>query len=120
MSGLPVYTLKVTRWEYLFTEITVRKQGHGRMIFGGDGYWQWGLGCENGDGTRDHIRNHGRNINWAEWLHNSLEGWHACILHTGDEFCIHDRHPDYFAVARLWELGDMTDAEVLKLTGGIL
>lgn len=116
-----VFTLKFIRFDHYFTEILVRKQGHGKMKFGGDAYWQWGIGASvHGDGSQDHIRNHGRNINWSEWLFNSLIGPHASPLMAFGEVSILSWHPDYEAVSRLWDLGEMDEAEVLKLTGGLL
>lgn len=112
---LPAFELQMTQADKQFTTITVFKQGAGRMLFQGDAIWQWGLGFENADGSRDHIRNHGKNICWAEWLHNGLEGMHTCILYTGDKFCIHEGHPDYDFVSQLWDYGLMNEREVLKL-----
>lgn len=43
----------------------------------------------------------GNNNNWAERIHNSLEGWHACILHTDDELSILPNHPDHVRVSKL-------------------
>ena len=34
-------------------------------------------------------------------IHDAMAGWHACILHAGDEAVILPRHPDYQAVFKL-------------------
>ena len=39
----------------------------------------------------------------AALLHDTLEGWHACILHAGDTIHLLPRHSDYTAVAKLME-----------------
>ena len=39
----------------------------------------------------------------AERLHDSLEGWHACVLHTESMLTVMPGHPDYEAVKALWE-----------------
>lgn len=39
----------------------------------------------------------------AECLHDSLEGWHACVLHTESMLTVMPGHPDYNAVANLWK-----------------
>ena len=115
--NLPVYTLELTRNDYTFTEITVHKSGHGRMIFGGDGMWQWGHGMSNGDGSLDHLRSHRKKICWAEWLHNGLMGMHSTILHAeGGPFCVHERHDDYAFMNKIWDFANMEESEVLKLS----
>lgn len=115
--GKPVYTLEVTRRDYMFTEITVHKSGAGRMVFTGDGMWQWGFGNECGDGDTDHLRSHRQAICWAEWLHNGLMGMHTTILHAeGGPFSIHDRHDDYAFMNKIWDFANMKESEVLKLS----
>ena len=90
------------------------------MEFRGDAIARWGMGLAAIDGNRDHIRASGTRICWAEWLHNSLAGWHCCILYTDDEFAILGRHADYSAVSQIWGMAHLTDAEVLALNGGHL
>ena len=34
----------------------------------------------------------------AQRVHDCLEGWHACVLHTGDTLAVLPHHPDYAAV----------------------
>ena len=111
----PVYTIELTRNDYLFSEITVHKSGHGRMLFKGDGMWHWGLGMTANDSSLDHLRNHRQNICWAEWLHNGLLGMHTTILHAeGGPFCVHDGHDDYEFMNKLWAFAEMKESEVLK------
>lgn len=31
----------------------------------------------------------------AERFHDSLEGWHTSVLHSGDILLIHEGHPDF-------------------------
>lgn len=108
----PTFTIQLVEFNYHFTKIEVFKQGVGRTLFCGDAYWQWGMGSL--DFGTAHIRAHETRINWAEWLHNGLEGWHSCILHAeGGPFCIHDKHPDYEFVSMIWDLAQLTDKEVL-------
>ena len=45
----------------------------------------------------------GDHSNWAERLHNSLEGWHSCVLHTDDVLTVLPTHPDHEAISELWE-----------------
>lgn len=110
---LPTYNLQMTECTEHFTTITVWKEGHGRMEFRGDGIRCWGLGLSNSSPAKDHIRAHGKRICWAEWLHNSLEGWHTCIFYTGDRFAIVPKHPDYPIVDMLWFLGEQDEKDVL-------
>ena len=116
----PVFLLQMVEATRIRTVIEVYKQGVGRMEFRSNAIWQWGMGFENQDGSTDHILNHGKNLSWAEWLHNGLEGWHTCIFYTGDQFCIHENHSDYEFVAKLFDLGMLPDREVMKLTGGLI
>jgi len=112
----PTFTLALVQADKHHTVILVRKQGHGKMEFRGDAIWQWGLGMTTSDPARDHIRQHGTRICWAEWLHNGLSGVHTTIFYAnelGQEFAVHDRHDDYAFVEHLWQLGELTDAEVL-------
>jgi hypothetical protein len=101
------------------TVISVHKQGEGRMEFHGADHRWWGVHCANESFVDAHFVPHNKRtyIDWACWLFNGLEGWHACILFTDDEFCIHPDHPDYEHVASLWVLGQLTDAEVLDFRG---
>lgn len=39
----------------------------------------------------------------AALLHNTLEGWHACVLHAGASLDLLPRHPDYPQVAAMLE-----------------
>ena len=64
---------------------------HQRIEFRGDAYWQWLATPERVAGYC-----------WSQALHDALEGWHATIIHTGDEFVVLRKHPDYAAVAALW------------------
>jgi hypothetical protein len=113
----PVYTIELTRNDHLFTEIAVHKSGHGRMVFGGDGMWQWGFGTGSSDGSLDHLRSHRKKICWAEWLHNGLLGMHTCILYAeGGPFVVHDRHADYDFMNKLWDFANMLESDVLKLS----
>jgi hypothetical protein len=110
----PIYRIEVTRWEYTFMTLTVHIQGSHRMEFRGDAYWQWNLSS-----YPDHIRNHGKAICWAQLLHDSLEGWHSCVLHAGDIVTILPRHPDYEAVTRLIHWGEtLSNQEVAALLQG--
>ena len=118
----PIFTLELTRVEYLFTTITVFESGRpGGIEFRGDGIWQWGLGvpeCSTEDyrARRPWIRSHGTRICWAEWLHDGgLEGWHTCVMHAGDRLAILPHHPDYEFVRRLVAYSEMREADVLKL-----
>ncbi len=112
-----VYTIQLTRCESLFTTIHVHKSGHGAMEFRGDGMWQWGFNPGVNDPGLDHLRNHGRNICWAEWWHNGLLGMHTCILHAeGGPFCVHDRHDDYLFMTKIWDFAHMKESEVLELS----
>jgi len=36
-------------------------------------------------------------------LHSALEGWHATVLHQEEVLMLHDRHPEYTAIARFME-----------------
>lgn len=56
--------------------------------FRGDAYNQW---------------THWENLkSAAQRLHDSLEGWHACVLHAGDKVAILPCHPDYEVVRRFY------------------
>lgn len=80
------------------TETVVWKGNDPRpVVFRGDAYWQW----MNDDPYRDR----GKGFCWTQALHDGLEGFHATILHCGnDKFCVHPQHPDYEHVARMWDL----------------
>lgn len=122
-TSSPVFLIQLVEDTHHFCTIKVHKtgKGGGTVLFKSDAMWKWGMGqtfCPFGE---DHIRQYGTIISWAEWLHNGLSGMHATILHCGDdEFCIHDGHEDYAFVSRLYDLSDLTDAEVLAQTGGVL
>ena len=106
----PIFTISVTRWEQCFMTLTVRVQGAGRIEFRGDAFWQW-------DGNP--VRSHGSRVCWAELLHDTLEGWHACVLHTDSEVAILPHHPDYEPVAQLIRWAEtLTDREVIPLLEG--
>ncbi len=62
------------------------------VLFRGDAYHQWQGSCS---------RNRGKNVCWTQALHDSLVGWHSCVLHTGDTLVVLPHHPDYDAVRQL-------------------
>jgi len=76
-----------------FTTIRARR-GHEKawVEFHGDGYHQW----TDDDGLQSD----------AQLLHDALEGWHSCVLHTGDTLALLERHPDYVAVDRMLTQAD--------------
>lgn len=77
------------------SQFTVRVGKDPRLVyFGGDSYWQWEASC---------MRNRGANCSWTQALHDCLEGWHSCVLHTGDTLVILPHHPDYERVRQLIE-----------------
>lgn len=80
------------------TETVVWKGNDPRpVVFRGDAYWQWF--------SDSPYRDRGKGFCWTQALHDGLEGFHACILHSGnDKFCVHPQHPDYEHVARMWDL----------------
>ena len=102
----PIITLSIVEWSYTRLTIQARVQRlhpeqsqspePGRIEFRGDAYWQW---------NNQPIRAHGKRICWAELLHDALEGWHACVLHTNSEVAILPHHPDYPRVKALVEYG---------------
>jgi hypothetical protein len=116
----PIFNLTLTEFSSDHTTITVREQGISALIhFRGDGIWQWGLAVPAMStaeyrARRTWLRSHGTRICWAEWLHDGLKGWHACVLYTGDTLAILPDHPDYEHVAELVRLSQLTDPEVIK------
>jgi len=98
----PIFLLQMVEATRTRTVIEVYKQGVGRMEFRSNAIWQWGMGFENQDGSTDHILNHGKNLSWAEWLHNGLEGWHTCIFYTGDQFPARYRNQIFIAEHGSW------------------
>lgn len=82
-----------------FSEFLVWQGADPRPVsFQGDAYWQWGDIPARGHGG----------FCWTQALHDGLEGFHACILHSGnDRFCVHPQHSDYAHVARLWDLAQV-------------
>lgn len=43
---------------------------------------------------------------WAQKMHDALHGMHSCIIHAeGGPFVVHDKHPDFAAVAAVYEAG---------------
>ena len=88
---------------YTDTTITVFRGRDPRpVLFTGDAYWQWGLGRKHTPPEKMPERAWGAAYCWAEALHDALEGWHACVLHTGDELAVLPKHPDYARVEALW------------------
>lgn len=95
----PTFHITVDFWgrtdSLALSQFSVRVGKDQRLIlFRGDAYWQWGGTC---------MRNRDKNCCWTQVLHDSLEGWHACVLHTGDTVTILPRHPDYERVRQLVE-----------------
>jgi hypothetical protein len=91
----PTFHITADDWGYenCISEFTVRVGKDPRLVrFGGDGYWQWGESC---------LRNYDKNCSWTQALHDSLMGWHSCVLHTGDTLTILPHHPDYERVRQL-------------------
>ena len=41
------------------------------------------------------------NITPVQQIHDSLEGWHASVLHAGETLTLFPHHPDYAAVDEL-------------------
>jgi hypothetical protein len=119
----PTFNLTMTEWSQDHTTITIHEQGIPALIqFRGDGIWQWGLGVpdmptEEYRARRTWLRAHGQRICWAEWLHDGLEGWHTCVLYTGDTLAILPHHPDYGHVAKLVILSQLTDKEAIVMSG---
>jgi hypothetical protein len=117
----PIFNLTMTEWSSDHTTITVREEGvYAPIHFRGDGIWQWGLGVPDMPeaeyrARRTWIRAHGQRVCWAEWLHDGLEGWHTCVLYTGDTLAILPKHPDYGHVAKLVKLSQLTDREAIQL-----
>ena len=92
-------TLRITAEDWgdsnCISRFTVRVGKDTRLvIFGGDGYRQWGNSC---------LRNYGKSCCWTQALHDSLEGWHSCVLHAGSSVDILPQHPDYEKVRQLVE-----------------
>lgn len=93
----PTFNITVVSWGYAnsISIMTVRVGKDPRLaVFRGDAYWQWDATC---------LRNYEKNCSWTQALHDALEGWHACILHTGDMAVILPKHPDYERVRQLVE-----------------
>ena len=95
----PTYHITVDEWgrkdSLVASQFSVRVgKDHRRVYFRGDAYWQWDDTC---------LRNHGKNCSWTQALHDCLEGWHSCVLHTGDTLTILPKHPDYNRVRQLVE-----------------
>lgn len=63
-----------------------------RVIFRGDAYYQW---------DESPLRNNDKNACWTQALHDAMEGWHSCILHTGDDTVILPKHPDFDRIVQL-------------------
>lgn len=42
----------------------------------------------------------------AAMLHDTLEGWHACVLHAGSDLVLLPKHPDYARVKAFVEMMD--------------
>lgn len=95
--GTPTYHIHADSWgrkdSFAPSQFTVRVGKDKRLaIFRGDAYWQWDGSC---------MRNHGKNCSWTQALHDSLVGWHSCVLHTGDTLVVLPHHPDYDRVRQL-------------------
>ncbi len=95
----PTFQITANEWGHTDrltpSHFTVRVGKDERLVhFGGDAYWQWGDTC---------MRNRGKNCCWTQALHDCLEGWHSCVLHTGDTLTVLPRHPDYERVRQLVE-----------------
>lgn len=93
----PVFRITVDSWgrkdDVAVSQFSVRVGKDERLVvFRGDSYWQWLGSC---------MRNRGKNACWTQALHDSLVGWHSCVLHTGDTLSILPHHPDYEAVRQL-------------------
>jgi len=96
----PTYHITAVEWgrkdSLVPSLFTVRVGSDPRLVhFGGDAYHQWTGG--------DCLRNRGKNACWTQALHDCLEGWHSCVLHTGDTLTVLPRHPDYNRVRQLVE-----------------
>lgn len=78
-----------------FSCIRVWKNNDPRWVdFTGDAYWMW---------ADTPSRANGKGYCWAQALHDSLEGFHSTILHSGhDRFVVHKNHSDYMRVLDLW------------------
>lgn len=95
----PTFSITVDFWgrrdSLAPSRFSVRVGSDPRLaLFRGDAYWQWGDTC---------MRNRDKNCCWTQALHDCLEGWHACVLHTGDTLTVLPRHPDYERVRQLVE-----------------
>lgn len=73
--------------------------------FGGDAYWQW---------AETPLRAKGSRLCWSQLLHDSMEGWHASVLHAGAEVSIMPHHPDFSRIDKLVELSDGTDEAAIR------
>ena len=97
--GQPTYHITVVEWgrkdSLVPSLFTVRVGKDLRLVhFRGDAYWQWAGSC---------MRNRDKNACWTQALHDSLVGFHSCVLHTGDTLVVLPHHPDYDAVRQLVE-----------------
>lgn len=93
----PTFRITVVDWGYdnSISKFTVRVGKDPRLVhFGGDGYSQWAETC---------LRNYEKNCSWTQALHDSLMGWHACVLHTDQHIDVLPWHPDYERVRQLVE-----------------
>mgnify|MGYP000359341723 CR=1 FL=1 len=108
------FKMKFTQFDHHFTEISVWKGKDPRPVkFGGDAYWQWGMGQDHNDPDTLWLLNHGETINWAQRLHDGLEGWHSCVLHQFEDgfLFILPEHPDYAHVEKMWNEAQKVDGE---------
>ena len=97
----PTYHITVEDWGYddCISAFTVRVGKDPRVVkFEGDAYWQW---------DESSLRNYEKNCSWTQALHDSLMGWHTCVLHTGESVTVLPKHPDYERVRQLVEDVDM-------------
>ena len=114
------FTIKITVANYHFTYISVVSSDE-EHIFGADAIWQWRLCSWKPDPSRDHIRNHAQNINRAEWLFNGLTKDHQNQVEAGNVIVLtYLEDEDYEFISRLWEIRNMSDAEIFKFCGGVL
>ncbi len=93
----PTFHISVVSWGYdnCISEFTVRVGKDPRLAyFRGDAYWQWAESC---------LRNYDKSCSWTQALHDSLVGWHTCVLHVGDTLVVLPKHPDYERVRQLVE-----------------
>lgn len=117
----PVLSVTMTECEYHHTTLQVKEEGIAApILFCGDGVWQWGLGVPSMSEheyrrRRPWLRSHGTRICWAEWLHDGMEGWHTCVLYTGDTVAILPHHSDYPFVSRLVALAGLPERDVIMI-----